>query len=63
MNLIECIAEGKRPATLKDMSMCGYCKHPFKKNQKVFMKGEGFKSVIVMDEKCRKKFHKKVRVI
>ena len=62
MSLIERFAEGTRPATQKDMSMCGYCKKPFKKNEKVYMKGEGFKSVVIMDNKCRKKYHPKLKI-
>lgn len=62
MSLIECFSEGKRPATDKDMSRCGYCKKPFKKDEKVYMKGEGWKGVVIMDNKCRKKFHPKLKI-
>ena len=42
---------------------CGFCKRPFNKNEKVYIKGHGLNSVILMDNKCRKKFFPKTKVI
>ncbi len=62
MSLIELMASGKKPATKEDLSQCSYCKRAFKKYETIYMKAHGLGAIII-DEKCRKKYYSKAKVV
>ena len=41
---------------------CGYCKKDFKRDKYAYIKGGGFKSIILMCNQCRKKYHRNLKV-
>jgi hypothetical protein len=51
-----------REATTDDFMTCGYCKRRFEEGEEVFIKGEGWKSIVIIDDKCRRKYYSKLPI-